>query len=65
MEVMLWRKSSYSANGTDTCVEVARPGSQKIAARDSKNPVGPILEYGRLEWQRFIEQVKAGRHDLT
>ena len=63
--MMRWRKSSYSSNGEDTCVELARvPGNKRIAARDSKNPNGPILEYRRQEWRRFIDQVKAGRRGL-
>lgn len=62
---MKWRKSSYSSNGENTCVEVARAGPRRIAARDSTNVKGPVLEYQYQDWQRFIERVKAGRHDLS
>jgi hypothetical protein len=35
-----WRKSSFSAGGSDNCVEVAAlPGA--VAIRDSKDPQGP------------------------
>jgi hypothetical protein len=60
---MKWRKSSHSNGENATCVEVARTGSQKIAARDSKNPKGPIQIYGREEWRRFLANVKGGRFD--
>ncbi|HEX4722005.1 MAG TPA: DUF397 domain-containing protein [Pseudonocardiaceae bacterium] len=42
MNVVRWRKSSYSggSNTTGGCVEL----SQDLAAvRDSKNPAGPVL----------------------
>lgn len=61
---MRWRKASRSLSNGEQCVEVARATSQCIAARDSKNPMGPMLKYRRRDWQRFIEQVKAGYHDL-
>jgi hypothetical protein len=61
---MRWRKASRSTSNGEQCVEVARIVSRGVAARDSKNPQGPILEYQRQEWQRFIEQVKAGTYNL-
>lgn len=61
---MRWRKASRSLSNGEQCVEVARTESCRVAARDSKNPAGPILEYQHQDWRRFIEQVKAGHHDL-
>lgn len=62
---MNWRKSSRSTSNGGNCVEVASvPGGRRIATRDSKQPTGPILEYGRPEWRRFIDQVKRGTFDL-
>jgi hypothetical protein len=61
---MSWRKSSYSGNGGAHCVEVARTGSQRIAARDSKNPKGPHLRLTRPAFARLLEEIKAGRHTL-
>jgi hypothetical protein len=50
----VWVKSSYSSyNGN--CVEVA--GSW---VRDSKDPNGPVLEFGAQAWQLFIDEVKGG-----
>jgi hypothetical protein len=59
-----WRKSSYSNGEGSLCVEVTRTDNRLIAARDSKQPTGPILKYQRQEWRRFIEHVKAGKHDV-
>ncbi len=55
----VWRKSRYS-NGQAECVEVAgnQPG---IAVRDSKDPGGPVLAFGRGQWRAFAAAVKAGR----
>lgn len=62
-----WRKSVQSNSSSTDCVEVAvahdDPGS--IGVRDSKNKTGPILEFGRSEWSRFIANIKGGAHDLT
>jgi hypothetical protein len=61
-----WRKSSYSSNGEDTCVEVARvPENKRIAARDSKQPKGPQLRFDTNEWRAFVDAVKLGTHDLS
>lgn len=59
---MTWRKSSYSvANGA--CVEVCvdGEGDDTVMVRDSKDPDGSILTYGRESWSRFVEDIKAGR----
>ncbi|HET7246666.1 MAG TPA: DUF397 domain-containing protein [Streptosporangiaceae bacterium] len=41
----------------------ARP--RTVAARDSKDPHGPVLTMEPTEWREFIAEVKAGRHDLA
>ncbi|HEU5156988.1 MAG TPA: DUF397 domain-containing protein [Streptosporangiaceae bacterium] len=61
---VIWRKSSYSSNDGADCVEVARHGD-RIAARDSKQPDGPQLRFGTVEWQTFMTGVKTGRFDLS
>ncbi len=54
----LWRKSRHS-NGQANCVEVAgnQPG---IAVRDSKDPAGPVLAFGREQWRAFAATLKTG-----
>jgi hypothetical protein len=54
-----WRTSRYS-NGQGECVEVARNLPGIIAVRDSKDPSGPRLAFGRAQWRAFTVTVKAG-----
>ena len=53
-----WKKSSNCANST--CVEVADTGD-RCAVRDSKNPEGPVLVFGRSDWDAFIGMIVADR----
>lgn len=48
----LWVKSSYSQAGGE-CVEVAQL-ADGVGVRDSKNPTGPALVFGRGEWAAFL-----------
>jgi len=61
----VWLKSSYSGNGGANCVEVARDLPRTVAVRDSKDPHGPLLTIEPAGWRDFIEEVKAGGHDLA
>lgn len=54
-----WRKSSYSGNSGGQCVEVGA-AARVIAIRDGKDPRGPMLAFGRQDWQRFTDRMKAG-----
>ncbi|MEU6572248.1 DUF397 domain-containing protein [Streptomyces sp. NPDC046805] len=49
----LWRKSSYSMGNGGNCVEVA-DGERSTRVRDSKDPGGPVLAFGRAPWRRFV-----------
>ncbi|TQM82702.1 uncharacterized protein DUF397 [Saccharothrix saharensis] len=46
-----WRKSSRSSSQAN-CVEVARV-DDRTAVRDSKNPDGPVLLVGKVDWSVF------------
>jgi hypothetical protein len=59
-----WRKSRYSSEQGDNCVEVATM-DRTIAVRDSKDPSGPILTFTVDEWRAFINGVKAGEFDIA
>ncbi|MFG3257988.1 DUF397 domain-containing protein [Streptomyces sp. NPDC048172] len=52
-----WRKSSYSADKSGDCVEVAaiRP---RVAVRDSKNPQGPHLTFPASAFEAFIRDAR-------
>jgi hypothetical protein len=59
-QLTLWRTSTYTANGGDTCVEVARfPGA--IAVRDSKDREGPRLRLSPAAWRTFTDRVRTDR----
>lgn len=48
-----WRKSTRS--GIDgNCVEFAQIGGGAVALRDSKDPTGPVLTFGRAAWSAFV-----------
>jgi hypothetical protein len=53
-----WRTSSYSGNNGGQCVEVAA-AAPLIAVRDSKDPDGVRLAFGREAWEAFTTQVRA------
>jgi Domain of unknown function (DUF397) len=53
-----WRKSSYSGNSGGNCVEVGG-AAHLIAVRDSKDPDGARLAFGREAWAAFAAKVKA------
>jgi Domain of unknown function (DUF397) len=57
-----WRKSSHSTSTGGECVEVAGlPGA--IAIRDSKNPDGPALTFGRREFRTLLTHLKTDALD--
>lgn len=56
-----WRKSSYTGNGGNNCVEVARNLRYAVAVRDSKNPDGPKLIVAPADWRTFTASIKADR----
>ena len=52
-----WRKSSYSGSGGGNCVEVASAGA--VLIRDSKDPDGAVLAFGREAWEAFAAALRA------
>ncbi|HEY9413564.1 MAG TPA: DUF397 domain-containing protein [Pseudonocardia sp.] len=55
-----WRKSSFSGQQDNECVEVASLADGGMAVRDSKNPTGPVLSFTAGEWSAFLKGVNAG-----
>ena len=53
-----WRKSSYSGNGGDTCVDVGQSRDGMIAIRDTTDRTGPVLRFTPAAWRRFADQAK-------
>lgn len=51
-----WIKSSHSTNN-GTCVELARHAG-RIAARDSKNPDGPVLAFTPIALRACLDVIR-------
>ncbi|MET8625598.1 DUF397 domain-containing protein [Kitasatospora sp. NPDC004669] len=62
-ETTIFKKSSYSG-GNHNCVEIARPDGSASFIRDSKDPSGPALAFGRAAHTAFIRAVAAGEFDF-
>ncbi|TDC91232.1 DUF397 domain-containing protein [Actinomadura sp. 7K507] len=57
-----WRKSAKSGSEGGTCVEVADMNDD-VAVRDSKDPEGPRLAFGRAAFGVLARDIRAGRYD--
>ena len=55
-----WRKATYSSGNGGNCIEVATAG-HAVAVRDSRDPDGPRLAFGRHAWKAFTAKVKGDR----
>jgi hypothetical protein len=51
-----WRKSSYSTNGGQNCVEVAGDGA--ILVRDTTDRDGGTLTFSADAWASFVNGIK-------
>ena len=56
-----WIKSGRS-NSTGNCVEFASVAG-RVAVRDSKDPHGPALVFGRADIADLVSGLKAGAYD--
>jgi hypothetical protein len=54
----VWRKSARSSGTGQNCVEVAANLPGVVAVRDSKDPDGGVLSFGRDEWQAFTAKIR-------
>ncbi len=64
VEVGVWRKASYSSINGGQCVEVGDfTAEHVVAVRDSKDPDGPKLIFGRTAWKSFAAQLKADAYN--
>jgi hypothetical protein len=59
-ELSGWRKSSYSGNNADSCIEIIDGHPSGVPVRDSKDPHGPALVFPTTAWSSFIAAVKTG-----
>ncbi|HET8684039.1 MAG TPA: DUF397 domain-containing protein [Micromonosporaceae bacterium] len=56
-------KSSHSAD-SGCCVEVARQAGT-VSVRDSTDREGPVLDFSRHNWGRFVAGIKHGSWELN
>jgi hypothetical protein len=57
-QVIKWRRSSHSGGGNDDlCVELTRVAG-RVWVRDSKDPDGDRLEFGRRTFAGLLTRVK-------
>jgi len=59
MKAVNWKRSSYSSDNGQNCVEVANL-PRVVAVRDSKDPNGLKLTFSPEDWQAFTANIKAG-----
>jgi hypothetical protein len=57
MNGMDWRKSSYSSNGGEACVETATSGDI-ILVRDTTNRSGATLAFAARAWTEFVTSLR-------
>jgi Domain of unknown function (DUF397) len=60
---LTWRKSSYSGNGGNNCVEVGTGQPGKIAVRDSKHREEGVLVIESVAFAALLADVRSGRFD--
>lgn len=63
MGELVWRKSTFSSEGSSNCVEIAFGDDGSIFIRDSKDPSGPSLTFTESEWDAFVAGAKDGEFD--
>ncbi|RZU52116.1 uncharacterized protein DUF397 [Krasilnikovia cinnamomea] len=61
----VWRKSTRSDTGGNSCVEVAKNVPGVVGVRDSKDRFGPVLTFDPDAWTRFLDGVKNGEFELA
>lgn len=57
MDIMNWRKSSYSGGNGAECL-LAGNTSRHVVVKDSKDPESPVLAFTPEGWRTFVAQLK-------
>ena len=61
LNVVNWRKSSYSNSDGGACVEVSDDFAAVVPVRDSKVPHGPVLVFPADGWNSFVSAIGNGQ----
>jgi hypothetical protein len=57
VDIMNWRKSSYSSSNGGECIEVAGH-ARRVLVRDTKNRAGTVLRFSPDAWKAFTAKVQ-------
>jgi hypothetical protein len=57
VNIMNWRKSSYSGSNSGNCTEVASR-ENRVFVRDTQDRTGPVLRFDLAAWRKFTDRVK-------
>jgi hypothetical protein len=57
VNIMNWRKSSYSSSNSGNCTEVASH-ENRVLVRDTQDRTGPVLRFDPATWRKFTDRVK-------
>lgn len=58
-EWLAFQPSSYTGGGSN-CLEAA-PYKDGVVIRDSKDPLGPTIEFTHVQWARFVAETRQSR----
>ncbi len=58
-ERLTFQHSSYTGGGSN-CLEAA-PYKDGVVIRDSKDPLGPTIEFTHIQWARFLAEARQSR----
>jgi len=57
-----WRRSTFCADGA--CVEIAEEGD-RVLMRDAKNTGQQALDFDRVVWTHFMDDIKSEHFKLS
>ena len=56
---LAWRKSSYSGNGGEACIETGDVPGAVLVRDTTQHGRGPVLRVSAETWQRFIAAIQS------
>ncbi|MEU3096398.1 DUF397 domain-containing protein [Streptomyces sp. NPDC006967] len=54
---------AFSSGGNNECLELTSAIPALAPVRDSKNPAGPVIPFGRGAWGAFVAQLSGRRSE--
>jgi uncharacterized protein DUF397 len=55
---LAWRKSSYSGNGGEACIETGNVPGAVLVRDTTQHGHGPVLRVTPGDWKRFTASIK-------